>query len=98
MKKNITIDQLLEEVKWFVKEENCEAIEILEVVNSFSNFKRWADHMTEQASHYIQSQSYINQLVKASAEGSMEACRGDNSDSAEAKTSESACRETRGSK
>ena len=65
VKKNLTIDQLLEEVKWFVKEGNCEAIEILEVVDSFSNFKRWADHMTEQAQNFKLGESFINQLTYA---------------------------------
>jgi hypothetical protein len=65
VQKNLTIDQLLDEVKWFVKEGNCEAQEILEVVDSFSNFKRWADHMTEQARNFKLGEAYIKQLTEA---------------------------------
>lgn len=68
VKKNLTIDQLLEEVKWFVKEDNVEAVEILQVVDAFSNFKRWADHMTEQARDFRRGEEYIKQLTEAACQ------------------------------
>lgn len=68
VRKNLTIGQLLEEVRWFMKEGNCEAMEIIEVVDSFSNFKRWADHMTEQAIQYKASQSYLMKLQEAAGQ------------------------------
>lgn len=65
VKKNITIDALLEEVKWYKKQDHVEANEIIEVIDSFSSFPKWANHMTQQAFYYKAHMRYTVQLAEA---------------------------------
>ena len=67
VRKNITIDFLLEEVKWYMKQDHVEALEIIEVINNFSDFRKWADHMTQQAKFYKAHSRYSAQLKEAVA-------------------------------
>ena len=61
------MNQLFEEVSWYIQQEkidrsNVEALEIVEVIDSFCNFKKWADHMTDQALQFKSANTFYKQL------------------------------------
>lgn len=63
--KNLTMHDLYDEVKWYMAQDNVEALEVIEVIDAFSDFKKWADHMTRQAAGYRRQYEYVAQLQAA---------------------------------